>query len=201
MQPQRRRRRRRPDDDDDAAPRVVRETVRVLNGTSITLQCEPAEFVVRTYMAPKYEEPRLVRRLDWFQDGSLVASFQQVGKPRASRSQRRRLYAQSRASSSREKIHARARALQVEFHSVAAAAAIVVVVVTPRRRFFVHARARSLACGRESRRPLEVARVSGEKLAIAARANGERRAARRRSSGTLKTAPQCKIVGAAAAAF
>lgn len=29
-------------------------------------------------MAPDFETPRLVRRLDWFQDDSLVASYQQV---------------------------------------------------------------------------------------------------------------------------
>ncbi|CAD5226300.1 unnamed protein product [Bursaphelenchus xylophilus] len=54
-----------------------RPTIRILNGTSIELGCEPAELLVRTHMAPDFENPQLVRRLDWFHDDSLVASYQQ----------------------------------------------------------------------------------------------------------------------------
>lgn len=49
------------------------------NGTDLLLKCAPAEHLVRTHMAPDFENPQLVRRLDWFHDDSLVASYQQVG--------------------------------------------------------------------------------------------------------------------------
>jgi hypothetical protein len=58
----------------------VKETVRVLNGTSLTLECDPAENLVRTHMAPDFENPQLVRRLDWFHDEAIIATFQQVGR-------------------------------------------------------------------------------------------------------------------------
>ncbi|PIC34750.1 hypothetical protein B9Z55_014310 [Caenorhabditis nigoni] len=47
------------------------------NATEALLRCPPAESFIRTHMAPDFETPRLVRRLDWFQDDSLVASYQQ----------------------------------------------------------------------------------------------------------------------------
>ncbi|CAB3406348.1 unnamed protein product [Caenorhabditis bovis] len=47
------------------------------NTTEAILRCPPAEDFIRTHMAPDFETPRLVRRLDWFQDDSLVASYQQ----------------------------------------------------------------------------------------------------------------------------
>ncbi|KAI6234685.1 hypothetical protein M3Y99_00788000 [Aphelenchoides fujianensis] len=56
---------------------VISQTVHVLNGTSITLQCAPAEHVVRTHMAPDFESPQLIRRVDWFHDDGAVAVFQQ----------------------------------------------------------------------------------------------------------------------------
>lgn len=49
-----------------------------LNGTELLLKCPPAEQLVRTHMAPDFENPQLVRRLDWFHDDLLVASYQQV---------------------------------------------------------------------------------------------------------------------------
>lgn len=49
-----------------------------LNGTELLLKCPPAEELVRTHMAPDFEYPQLVRRLDWFHDELLVASYQQV---------------------------------------------------------------------------------------------------------------------------
>uniref|UniRef100_A0AC34Q1Y1 Protein-tyrosine-phosphatase n=1 Tax=Panagrolaimus sp. JU765 TaxID=591449 RepID=A0AC34Q1Y1_9BILA len=48
-----------------------------LNGTELLLKCPPAEELVRTHMAPDFEYPQLVRRLDWFHDELLVASYQQ----------------------------------------------------------------------------------------------------------------------------
>ncbi|KAH7729277.1 Protein PTP-4 a [Aphelenchoides avenae] len=51
--------------------------LRVLNGTMLTLDCAPAEYLVRTHMAPDFENPQLVRRLDWLHDEALVASYQQ----------------------------------------------------------------------------------------------------------------------------
>lgn len=56
----------------------IKETVRVLNGTTLTLECDPAELLVRTHMAPDFENPQLVRRLDWFHDDAIIATFQQV---------------------------------------------------------------------------------------------------------------------------
>ncbi|KAK0399150.1 hypothetical protein QR680_002920 [Steinernema hermaphroditum] len=52
-------------------------TALVLNGTSQELRCEPAELLVRTHMAPDFESPQLIRRLDWFQDNAPIASYQQ----------------------------------------------------------------------------------------------------------------------------
>uniref|UniRef100_A0A915DDL1 protein-tyrosine-phosphatase n=1 Tax=Ditylenchus dipsaci TaxID=166011 RepID=A0A915DDL1_9BILA len=51
--------------------------LRALNGTQLILKCPPAEFLVRNHMAPDFENPQLVRRLDWFHDNALVASYQQ----------------------------------------------------------------------------------------------------------------------------
>ncbi|KAI1732781.1 protein-tyrosine phosphatase domain-containing protein [Ditylenchus destructor] len=51
--------------------------LRLLNGTELILSCPPAELLIRTHMAPDFESPQLVRRLDWFQDSALVASYQQ----------------------------------------------------------------------------------------------------------------------------
>ncbi|KAI6214098.1 hypothetical protein M3Y94_00228500 [Aphelenchoides besseyi] len=56
---------------------VISDTVHVLNGTTITLQCAPAEQLVRTHMAPDFETPQLIRRVDWFHDDAPVAVFQQ----------------------------------------------------------------------------------------------------------------------------
>lgn len=52
--------------------------IRALNGTELILGCGPAELFVRQHMAPDFESPQLVRRLDWFHDDNLVASYQQV---------------------------------------------------------------------------------------------------------------------------
>lgn len=52
--------------------------VKALNGTELIMECPPAEYLVRTHMAPDFENPQLVRKLDWFHEGSLIASFQQV---------------------------------------------------------------------------------------------------------------------------
>lgn len=52
--------------------------IKALNGTELILRCGPAELFVRQHMAPDFESPQLVRRLDWFHDDNLVASYQQV---------------------------------------------------------------------------------------------------------------------------
>lgn len=56
------------------------ETIISKNGTELTLKCAPAEHFVRTHMAPDFENPQLVRRLDWFHDERLLASYQQVSE-------------------------------------------------------------------------------------------------------------------------
>ena len=56
----------------------IRTDLTVINGTAVTLKCSPAEKLVRTHMAPDFESPQLIRRLEWFQDGSLIASYQQA---------------------------------------------------------------------------------------------------------------------------
>ncbi|VDO98483.1 unnamed protein product [Heligmosomoides polygyrus] len=48
------------------------------NSSEIVLSCAPAENFIQTHMAPDFESPQLVRRLDWFHDDTLVASYQQV---------------------------------------------------------------------------------------------------------------------------
>ncbi|WKY06269.1 hypothetical protein Q1695_006452 [Nippostrongylus brasiliensis] len=48
------------------------------NSSEIVLSCAPAEQFIQTHMAPDFESPQLVRRLDWFHDDTLVASYQQV---------------------------------------------------------------------------------------------------------------------------
>ncbi|KAL6737076.1 hypothetical protein Aduo_010750 [Ancylostoma duodenale] len=48
------------------------------NASEIVLACGPAENFIQTHMAPDFESPQLVRRLDWFHDDTLVASYQQV---------------------------------------------------------------------------------------------------------------------------
>uniref|UniRef100_A0A0K0D9L3 Uncharacterized protein n=1 Tax=Angiostrongylus cantonensis TaxID=6313 RepID=A0A0K0D9L3_ANGCA len=48
------------------------------NSSEIVLTCPPAEYFIQTHMAPDFESPHLVRRLDWFHDETLVASYQQV---------------------------------------------------------------------------------------------------------------------------
>jgi hypothetical protein len=52
--------------------------VNAVNGTDLALECTPARNFVRRFMAPDFENPQLVRRLDWFHDDSLVANYQQV---------------------------------------------------------------------------------------------------------------------------
>uniref|UniRef100_A0A0M3HZ81 Ig-like domain-containing protein n=1 Tax=Ascaris lumbricoides TaxID=6252 RepID=A0A0M3HZ81_ASCLU len=52
--------------------------VTVVNGSSVTMKCEPAEHLVRTHMAPDFESPQLIRKLDWFHEDALIASYQQV---------------------------------------------------------------------------------------------------------------------------
>ncbi|KAE9416515.1 hypothetical protein Angca_002581, partial [Angiostrongylus cantonensis] len=47
------------------------------NSSEIVLTCPPAEYFIQTHMAPDFESPHLVRRLDWFHDETLVASYQQ----------------------------------------------------------------------------------------------------------------------------
>jgi hypothetical protein len=54
------------------------ERRRAVNGTELTLECPSASHLVRTHMAPDFEHPQLVRRLDWIHEGVLVASFHQV---------------------------------------------------------------------------------------------------------------------------
>ncbi|CAD6194493.1 unnamed protein product [Caenorhabditis auriculariae] len=58
------------------ATTIVRRTVEG-SPTETILKCGPAESFIRTHMAPDFETPRLVRRLDWFHDDSLVATYQQ----------------------------------------------------------------------------------------------------------------------------
>ncbi|KAL3124264.1 hypothetical protein niasHT_006652 [Heterodera trifolii] len=53
------------------------EIRRAVNGTEFMLECPRAAYLVRTHMAPDFEHPQLVRRLDWLHDGALVASYQQ----------------------------------------------------------------------------------------------------------------------------
>ncbi|VDN35727.1 unnamed protein product [Cylicostephanus goldi] len=48
------------------------------NTSQVVLECAPAENFIQTHMAPDFETPQLVRRLDWFHDDTLVASYQQV---------------------------------------------------------------------------------------------------------------------------
>ncbi|CAJ0603481.1 unnamed protein product [Cylicocyclus nassatus] len=47
------------------------------NTSQVVLECAPAENFIQTHMAPDFETPQLVRRLDWFHDDTLVASYQQ----------------------------------------------------------------------------------------------------------------------------
>ncbi|GMT24876.1 hypothetical protein PFISCL1PPCAC_16173, partial [Pristionchus fissidentatus] len=47
------------------------------NGTAVEVACRPAEIFIRTHMAPDFVSPQLIRRLDWYHDDTLVASFQQ----------------------------------------------------------------------------------------------------------------------------
>uniref|UniRef100_A0A1I7WWS3 Tyrosine-protein phosphatase domain-containing protein n=1 Tax=Heterorhabditis bacteriophora TaxID=37862 RepID=A0A1I7WWS3_HETBA len=47
------------------------------NASETFLVCPPAENFIQTHMAPDFETPQLVRRLDWFHDDSLIASYQQ----------------------------------------------------------------------------------------------------------------------------
>ncbi|CAK5084254.1 unnamed protein product [Meloidogyne enterolobii] len=54
------------------------ENLKIINGTELILECPPASILVRTHMAPDFEHPQLVRKLNWFFEGVLVASFQQV---------------------------------------------------------------------------------------------------------------------------
>ncbi|CAK5031044.1 unnamed protein product [Meloidogyne enterolobii] len=53
------------------------ENLKIINGTELILECPPASILVRTHMAPDFEHPQLVRKLNWFFEGVLVASFQQ----------------------------------------------------------------------------------------------------------------------------
>lgn len=53
--------------------------LRAPNGSELVLGCAPAERLVRTHMAPDFESPQLVRKLDWFHEETLVATYQQVG--------------------------------------------------------------------------------------------------------------------------
>lgn len=62
------------------APGQLFERRRAVNGTELVLECAPAAHLVRTHMAPDFEHPQLVRRLDWIHESMLVASFQQVEK-------------------------------------------------------------------------------------------------------------------------
>lgn len=55
------------------------KSVTVTNGTAITLPCEPAEKLVRTHMAPDFDSPQLIRKLEWFlNNNQLIASYHQV---------------------------------------------------------------------------------------------------------------------------
>nr|CAD2200459.1 unnamed protein product [Meloidogyne enterolobii] len=53
------------------------ENLKIINGTELILECPPASILVRQHMAPDFEHPQLVRKLNWFFEGVLVASFQQ----------------------------------------------------------------------------------------------------------------------------
>uniref|UniRef100_A0A914V0D5 Uncharacterized protein n=1 Tax=Plectus sambesii TaxID=2011161 RepID=A0A914V0D5_9BILA len=50
--------------------------VRVVAGKDATLACEPA-ITARKRMGPDYDGPDLVRRVEWRQNGAIVASYQQ----------------------------------------------------------------------------------------------------------------------------
>uniref|UniRef100_A0A1I8BZJ9 Fibronectin type-III domain-containing protein n=1 Tax=Meloidogyne hapla TaxID=6305 RepID=A0A1I8BZJ9_MELHA len=56
---------------------LLLENLKIINGTELLLECPPASILVRTHMAPDFEHPQLVRKLNWFFEGVLVASFQQ----------------------------------------------------------------------------------------------------------------------------
>jgi hypothetical protein len=64
--------------DDGNSKNQQLESRRAVNGTEMVLECPAASHLVRTHMAPDFEHPQLVRRLDWIHDGTLVASFHQV---------------------------------------------------------------------------------------------------------------------------
>lgn len=53
------------------------EEVRVVAGQDATLVCNPA-MAARKRMGPDYDGPDLVRRVEWRQNGAVVASYQQV---------------------------------------------------------------------------------------------------------------------------
>lgn len=52
--------------------------MRVAAGKHATLECGPA-MAARKRMGPDYDGPDLVRRVEWRQNGAIVASYQQVG--------------------------------------------------------------------------------------------------------------------------
>uniref|UniRef100_A0A0N5AN07 Glycoprotein n=1 Tax=Syphacia muris TaxID=451379 RepID=A0A0N5AN07_9BILA len=52
--------------------------VTVINGTAVTLQCNPAEKLIRKHMAPDFETPQLIRKLEWYMDNYLIARYYQV---------------------------------------------------------------------------------------------------------------------------
>lgn len=58
-------------------PTMHLERRRTVNGTELLLECPSASHLVRTHMAPDFEHPQLVRRLDWIHEGALIASFHQ----------------------------------------------------------------------------------------------------------------------------
>jgi hypothetical protein len=62
----------------DGANELKLERRRAVNGTELTLECASASHLVRTHMAPDFEHPQLVRRLDWMHEDALIASFRQA---------------------------------------------------------------------------------------------------------------------------
>ncbi|CAI4232912.1 unnamed protein product [Auanema sp. JU1783] len=59
------------------AAQTERPVVTPQNNNLTYLNCLPAETFIQTHMAPDFLSPQLVRRLDWFHEDALIASYQQ----------------------------------------------------------------------------------------------------------------------------
>ncbi|KJH48570.1 hypothetical protein DICVIV_05314 [Dictyocaulus viviparus] len=62
----------------DEIATIHRTVITPYNASEIVLRCSAAENFIQTHMAPDFESPHLVRRLDWFHDETLIASYQQT---------------------------------------------------------------------------------------------------------------------------